>query len=176
MRRYVCLDTETTGLSVVSDRLCEVAAIEFDPITFAETRRFHVYLNPERPVSPGALRVHGLTDDFLAQQPRFGDVAGDLAHFLTHTEVFIHNASFDVRFLNQAFSNLNLPPLDALDCRPQCTLKLARRMLKLPHHRLDDLCRHFDVSLQRRTQHGAMIDTELLLAVLQRMRPSLAGS
>lgn len=151
------------------DRLCEVAAIEFDPVTFKALSRLHLYLNPECPVSWGAQQVHGLTNDFLASKPVFREAAPELVAFLRDADLYIHNAAFDTAFLNAELARAGLPDLAHLGCRPVCTLKLARRTLGLPRNRLDDLCRHFGISLAARTLHGAMIDTALLLEVVKRL-------
>ena len=152
-RRAICLDTETTGITRARDRLCEVAAIEFDPVTFKARSRLHLYLNPECPVSWGAQQVHGLTNDFLAPHPVFREAAPELIDFIRDAEL----------------ARARQPDLAHLGCRTVCTLKMARRTLDLPRNRLDDLCRHFGISLESRTLHGAMIDTELLLEVVKRL-------
>ncbi len=170
-RRSICLDTETTGIARARERLCEVAAVEFDPVTFAPLSRLHLYLNPEHPVSWGAQRVHGLTNDFLAAKPVFRDAAPELIGFIRDADLYMHNASFDAGFLNAELARAGLPDLESLGCRPVCTLKLARRTLtNLSHHRLDDLCRHFGISLESRALHGALIDAELLLEVVKRLK------
>ena len=166
-RRAICLDTETTGITRARDRLCEVAAIEFDPVTFKAHSRLHLYLNPECPVSWGAQQVHGLTNDFLAPHPVFREAAPELIDFIRDADLYMHNAAFDAGFLNAELARAGLPDLESLGCHPVCTLKLARRTLALSRNRLDDLCRHFGISLESRTLHGAMIDTELLLEVVK---------
>ena len=173
MRRCLCLDTETTGLSRARDRLCEVAAIEFDPVTFAPVSQLHLYLYPECPVAWSAQAVHGLSAAFLADKPTFAEAAPELTDYLRGADLYIHNASFDTGFLNAELLRNDCPTLDALDCTVTCTLKMARRTLALRHNRLDDLCRYYGISLADRTLHGALIDTRLLLEVLRHLREGL---
>ncbi len=174
IRRAICLDTETTGMARARDRLCEVAAVEFDPVTFLPVARLHLYFNPECPVSWGAQQVHGLTNDFLEDKPVFAQAAPELVAFLRDADLYIHNASFDTAFLNAELARAGLPDLSSLGCRPICTLKLARRTLGLAHNRLDDLCRHFGISLESRTLHGALIDAELLREVVRHLAQASA--
>ncbi len=167
--RFVCLDTETTGLSSVTDRVCEIAAMEFDPVTFKPLSRFHVYLNPCRPMPYGAYRVHGLSDRFLADKPLFKSVAGDFLDFVSGSVLYIHNASFDRRMLDAELARLALGPLCEHVVDIRCTLQMARR-LRGPGTRngLDALCDVYGVDRScREAHHGALIDTELLLGVVE---------
>ena len=167
--RFVCLDTETTGLSSETDRICEIAALEFDPVSFEEIRHFHVYLNPCRPMPYGAFRVHGLSNEFLCDKPLFKSVAGDFLDFVSDAVLYIHNASFDRRMLDAELARLSLGPLSQHVSDIRCTLQMARR-LRGPgtHNGLDALCDAYGVDRSSRAKnHGALIDTELLLHVVR---------
>lgn len=167
--RFVCLDTETTGLSSETDRVCEIAALEFDPVSFEEIRHFHVYLNPCRPMPYGAFRVHGLSNEFLCDKPLFKSVVGDFLDFVSDAVLYIHNASFDRRMLDAELARLSLGPLSQHVSDIRCTLQMARR-LRGPgtHNGLDALCDAYGVDRSSRAKnHGALIDTELLLHVVR---------
>lgn len=163
MRRVV-LDTETTGLDVSQGhRVVEIAAVEL--LDRRPTgRHFHRYLNPEREVDLGAVQVHGLTTEFLADKPRFADVAEELLAFLDGGEVLIHNAAFDVGFLNAELAALGRPGLASL-CTITDTLALARSLHPGKRNSLDALCERYQVDHSRRTLHGALLDAQLLADV-----------
>jgi DNA polymerase III subunit epsilon len=167
--RQIFLDTETTGLSPESgDRIIEIGCLEM-----VDRRRTgndkHYYLNPERPSSEGAIRVHGLTDEFLAGKPRFAEIADELLAYLTGTEVVIHNAAFDVGFLDAESKRLGRPRLADQVLRITDTLLMARNQFPGKSNSLDALCRRLDVDSSHRTLHGAMLDAGLLAEVYVRM-------
>lgn len=160
--RQIVLDTETTGLdSMLGHRIIEIAAVEL--VNRRVTgNHFHRYINPERNSDPGALQVHGLTSEFLQDKPKFRDIVGELLDFLRGGELVIHNAPFDVGFLN---AELSLAGLDALE--PQVaeitdTLKLAKDLHPGKKNSLDVLCERYHVDNSARTLHGALLDAQLL--------------
>lgn len=163
MRRVV-LDTETTGLEVTQGhRVIEIAAVEL--LDRRPTgRHFHRYLNPEREIDPGAVQVHGLTLDFLADKPRFADVVEELLAFLDGGELLIHNAAFDVGFLDAELAAVGRPGLAAA-CKVTDTLALARSLHPGKRNSLDALCERYQVDHSRRTLHGALLDAQLLADV-----------
>jgi DNA polymerase III subunit epsilon len=167
--RQIFLDTETTGLSPESgDRLVEVGCIEMVNRRLTGNTK-HFYLNPERKNSEDAVRVHGLTDDFLAGQPLFATVADELMEFLAGAEVVIHNAAFDVGFLNAELRRLGRPPF--AECVGSITdsLLMAREMFPGKSNSLDALCKRLEVDNSNRTLHGALLDAGLLAEVYVRM-------
>lgn len=163
MTREIVLDTETTGLDPDSGhRIVEVAALEL--VNHLPTgRTFHSYVNPERDMPEEAFRVHGLSAAFLADYPLFAEVAGPLLEFVADSPLVIHNAAFDVRFLNAEFGRLGHPHL-APD-RAVDTLALAQRRFPGALNNLDALCKRFNVDNTGRTLHGALIDCALLADV-----------
>ncbi|MDO5532235.1 exonuclease domain-containing protein [Sutterella sp.] len=175
--RFLCLDTETTGISH-DDRICEIAILEFNE-RFEVTSQLHRYINPQRRMPYGAFRVHGLSDAFLADKPVFGDVADEIADFIRGSDIFIHNASFDTRMLNHEFGLLSRPSIDLLNTNIHCSLKYARSLYAgMPRPRpsctLDALCTRYSISLESRAEHhGALIDTMLLLKLIERMKMPL---
>lgn len=165
MTRQIFLDTETTGLDPKQGhRIIEVAGVEM--INRRPTgKRFHRYLNPEREIDAGAVAVHGLTTEFLQDKPHFADIADELLEFLAGAELVIHNAPFDIGFLNSELTQLKRPPMseycpDVLD-----TLKLAKDLHPGQKNNLDALCRRYEVDNANRTLHGALLDAELLASV-----------
>ncbi|WP_448585683.1 DNA polymerase III subunit epsilon [Thermaurantiacus sp.] len=161
--REIVLDTETTGLDPKEGhRIVEMAAIEL--VERVPTgRRLHLYLNPGRPMPPEAERVHGLTDAFLADKPRFEEVADEIIAFIGLSPVVAHNAVFDWRFL--AFE-LERAGREALPFERMIdTLEIARRRLPGLRNTLDALCQRFGIDLSRRVNHGALVDAELLAQV-----------
>ena len=161
--REVLLDTETTGLDpAAGDRIVEVACLEL--VNHLPTgRRFHTYVNPERDISSGAVEVHGLTGEFLALQPRFAEIVEGLLEFLGDSPLVIHNAEFDLAFINAELARLGRPALAA--ARVVDTLQIARQKFSGSPASLDALCRRFGIDLSARVKHGAMLDTELLSEV-----------
>ncbi len=173
--RKIVLDTETTGLDPKQGhRIIELAAIELDGRKIS-MRRFHRYLNPEREIDAGAAAVHGLTYERLQDEPKFADIALTFLEFIAGAELIIHNAPFDVGFLNHELALLGLPPLEneVLD-----TLKVAREMHPGKKNSLNALCSRYEIDNAHRTLHGALLDTELLAEVyfaMTRGQESLLG-
>jgi len=163
MRRIV-LDTETTGLEhSEGHRIIEVACIEmYDRRPTG--RHFHRYVNPERAVDLAASQVHGLTAEDLADKPRFADIADEFLAFVEGAELLIHNAAFDVGFLDSELERAGRPLISSL-CRVTDTLEFAREMNPGKRASLDALCERFGVDHSRRTLHGALLDAQLLADV-----------
>lgn len=167
--RQIFLDTETTGLSPESgDRIIEIGCIEMvhRRIT-GET--LHFYLNPERPNHPDAVKIHGLTDEFLADKPLFASVADELLEFVAGAEIIIHNASFDVGFLNEELRRLGRPKFTGFVEKVSDSLLMAREMFPGKANSLDALCKRLEVDNTNRTLHGALLDAGLLAEVYIRM-------
>lgn len=162
--RDIVLDTETTGFDPdTGDRLVEIGAVEL--INLIPTgRTFHVYVNPQRSMPAEAFAVHGLGDDFLADKPVFAQVAADFLEFIGHDgQLVIHNAAFDMKFLNAELRRAGYPTLP--HARATDTLEIARRKFPGAQNTLDALCRRFGVDNSNRTLHGALLDSELLAEV-----------
>jgi DNA polymerase-3 subunit epsilon len=161
--REVVIDTETTGLDTeAGDRLVEIGALEL--VNKVPTgRTFHRYINPQREVPQEAFDVHGLSNAFLSDKPLFADVATELAEFLGDAMLVIHNAAFDMKFLNAEFGWTGHPPLPW--ARAVDTLDIARRRFPGAPTSLDALCRRFGVDNSGRVKHGALLDAELLAEV-----------
>ena len=167
--RQIFLDTETTGLNPESgDRIVEIGCIEMVNRRLTGERR-HVYLNPQRKSAEEAIKVHGLTDAFLADKPRFAEVADDVLDFLSGSEVIIHNAAFDVGFLNAELKRLQRPAFHTVAGRVTDTLLMAREMFPGKANSLDALCRRLEVDNTQRTVHGALLDAGLLAEVYIRL-------
>jgi DNA polymerase III subunit epsilon len=164
--RQILLDTETTGLSVEKGhRVVEIGCVEL--IERRPTgRRFQRYLNPQRPMDAGAQEVTGLTDDFLSDKALFADVADEFLDFIRGAELIIHNAAFDVGFLDAEFARLGrgIPPLRQLAVVTD-SLLLARERFPGQRNSLDALCKRFEISNAHRTLHGALLDAQLLAEV-----------
>jgi DNA polymerase-3 subunit epsilon len=163
MLREVILDTETTGLDpATGDRVVEIGAIEL--LNHLPTgRTFHVYVNPERDMPKEAEAVHGLSAAFLRDKPVFAGIAQDFLDFIGDATLIIHNASFDVAFLNAELAFLRLPAL--MPERVVDTLHIARQKHPGSANSLDALCRRYGIDNSRRTKHGALLDSELLAEV-----------
>ena len=163
MTREIVLDTETTGLEPLDGhRLVEIGAIEL--INHVPSGQFfHCYLNPDRPVPPEAFAVHGLSDQFLADKPRFPDVADQLLEFLAGSPLVIHNAAFDCKFLNAEFALIEGSV--SLENKIIDTLALARQRHPMGPNSLDALCRRYGIDNSKRIRHGALLDAELLADV-----------
>ena len=161
--REIVFDTETTGLDPAGgDRIVEIGCIEM--INRAETgRHFHAYFNPERPMPPGAEAVHGLSDIFLSDKPRFVERAQELLDFIEESPLVAHNASFDFGFLNSELGICGHPAVCMT--RMVDTLAIARSRHPGCKHSLDALCTRFGVDRSRRTKHGALLDAQLLAQV-----------
>ena len=167
--RQIFLDTETTGLyHAQGHRVIEVAAVE------AVNRRltkhhFHYYLNPDREIDQGAQEVHGISLEFLQDKQHFVDIAAELVEFIADAELIMHNAPFDVGFLNAEFGLLGHRPVEQIAAKITDTLKMAKEMRPGQRNNLDALCRHFGVNNAKRTLHGALLDAELLADVYMAM-------
>lgn len=161
--REIILDTETTGLEhKTGDRVIEIGCIEIYNRT-PTGREFHTFINPERDVPPGAQAVHGLSAAFLKDKPVFAKIAKEFLEFIEGDTLVIHNASFDVGFLNAELGLIGLMPI-AMD-RVVDTLAIARRKFPAGPNNLDALCKRFSIDLSKRTKHGALIDCLLLAEV-----------
>lgn len=161
--REIVLDTETTGVDAAGgDRIVEIGCVEI--LNQMPTgRHFHVYLNPERAMSEGAFKVHGLSDAFLADKPRFAEVVDEFERFIDGARLVIHNAAFDMAFLNMELTRLGRPALPAAQALD--TLLLARRKHPGAANSLDALCLRYGIDNSKRTKHGALLDAEILAEV-----------
>ena len=163
--RQIVLDTETTGLDwKTGDRLIEIAGVEIIDRKLTG-RHYHVYVNPQRDIDAGAVAVHGITLDFLADKPLFKDVADEFSAFVAGSELVIHNAAFDVGFLNNELGMLGKPVLTAICPSVIDTLKLAKEQNPGKKASLNALCSFYDIDYTHRTLHGALLDAELLADV-----------
>lgn len=164
--RQIILDTETTGLRTEDGhRIIEVGCLEMVNRRLTG-ERFHIYLNPEREIDAGAVAVHGLTNEFLKDKPVFHDVAKELVEFITGAELIIHNAPFDVSFLNYELRLANQGWQTISDyCSITDTLLLARQMHVGQRNSLDALCKRYGVDNTKRDLHGALLDAHLLAQV-----------
>jgi len=168
--RQVVLDTETTGLEPErGHRIIEIGAVELIDRRLTG-RRFHRYVNPEREIDAAALEVHGITLDFLADKPRFGEVAEEFLAFVDGAELIIHNAPFDISFINFELSQFELGErrIDSI-CPVTDTLALARHKHPGQKNSLDALCRRYGVDNSGRDLHGALLDAEILADVFLAM-------
>jgi DNA polymerase-3 subunit epsilon len=162
--RKVILDTETTGLDFrTGDRVVEIGCVELLGRRITG-QRFHAYLNPGRPVADSE-RIHGLSDDFLADKPKFAEVAADFIEFVRGAELVIHNAAFDVGFLNNELGLLKRDGIDQICSGVIDTLRMAREMRPGKKNNLNALCSEFGVDNSGRQLHGALLDAELLAEV-----------
>jgi DNA polymerase-3 subunit epsilon len=164
--RQVVLDTETTGLEPeLGHRIIEIGGIEV--VNRRRTGRvFHRYLWPDREIDSGALEIHGITGEFLKGQPRFAEIAAELLEFIRGAELVIHNAPFDVAFLDAEFGRLDEPRVTVAEqCLLLDTLQLARQMHPGQRNSLDALCRRYSIDNSQRDLHGALLDADLLLEV-----------
>jgi DNA polymerase-3 subunit epsilon len=163
--RQIVLDTETTGLHAhLGDRVIEIGCVEIVDRTLTG-KDFHSYLHPERDSDPEALKVHGLTTEFLSDKPKFPEIAASLAEYLTGAEVIIHNAAFDAGFLDAEFGRLHMPPLAEIAGNIVDTVRMARELHPGKRANLDALCERYGVSNAHRTLHGALLDAQLLAEV-----------
>jgi len=161
--REIVLDTETTGIDPSDGhRIIEIGAMEM----FNQTptgAQLHLYINPERDIDAGAVAIHGLTQEFLADKPVFADIVAEFLTFIGDSQLVIHNAPFDMGFINAELARLGLPTLPkdrAID-----TLMMARRKFPGAQASLDALCRRFEIDNSHRDLHGALVDADLLAAV-----------
>lgn len=164
--RQIVLDTETTGLeTALNHRLVEIGAVELVERK-RSGRRFHTYLNPERDVPQKATEVHGLTQEFLANHPKFAEVAEDFLQFVQGAQLIIHNASFDIGFLNHELGRLGEKAVLVTDhCTVLDTLALAKELHPGQRNSLDSLCKRYGIDNRHRELHGALLDAELLTDV-----------
>ncbi len=162
MKREIVLDTETTGLSpVTGDRIVEIGCVEL--VNHIPTgKHFHRYLNPEREMPEDAYRVHGLSDEFLRDKPLFAEIAEEFLGFVGDATLIIHNAPFDMGFLNAELERVRFASLsnEVID-----TVMLARQVHPGARVSLDALCKHYGIDNSRRTLHGALLDSEILAEV-----------
>lgn len=165
--REIVLDTETTGFDPsAGDRIIEIGCVELMN-HLATGKTYHVYLNPERDIPAEATAVHGITNEFVKDKPTFGEVVGDFMEFIGDARLVIHNAEFDMKFLNAELKIFGFPSLDyrrALD-----TVKMAREKFPGSPANLDALCRRFNIDNTSRTFHGALLDSQLLAEVYLEM-------
>lgn len=167
--RQIMLDTETTGLDPAQGhRIIELAAVVVSNRRRTD-ERFHRYLNPDRPVDAGAMQVHGISDEFLQDKPRFRDVAAEFLDFIRGAELVIHNAPFDVAFLDSELALLGMEPVTSYCASVVDTLKMAKDMRPGKRNSLDALCAEYGVDNSGRTLHGALLDAELLADVYLKM-------
>jgi DNA polymerase-3 subunit epsilon len=164
--RQIVLDTETTGLDPKEGhRIIEVGCVEVLNRKITDNR-FHVYINPEREIDEGAIEVHGITNQFLEDKPYYQDIASDLLQYLKGAELIIHNAPFDVGFLNAEFKRLDTS-WNGIEshCQITDTLQMARKMHPGQKNNLDALCKRYEVDNSQRELHGALLDAEILAEV-----------
>ena len=162
MKREIVLDTETTGLDpLTGDRIVEIGCVELIN-HIPSGKHFHRYINPERPVPEEAFRVHGLSETFLADKPKYAEIATEFAEFVGDATLIIHNAAFDIGFLNAEHARVKLPSLSnfVID-----TVELARKRHPGARVSLDALCKHYGIDNSRRTLHGALLDSQILAEV-----------
>jgi DNA polymerase-3 subunit epsilon len=163
--RQIILDTETTGLEPSQGhRIIEIGCVELINRRMTDNR-FHIYLNPDREIDQGAIEVHGITNEFLADKPRFAEVANDFMNFVRGSELVIHNAPFDVGFLNHELKLMQYKESLEDVCSVLDTLVLARKMHPGQKNSLDALCKRYEVSNAHRELHGALLDAEILADV-----------
>tara|TARA_R110001599_G_scaffold64023_3_gene178682 strand:- start:263152 stop:263856 length:705 start_codon:yes stop_codon:yes gene_type:complete len=163
--RQIVLDTETTGLNPRSgDRVIEIGCVEMIDRRLTGNN-FHHYINPERDSEAGALAVHGLTTEFLSDKPKFADIANEFRDYVQGAEIVIHNAPFDVGFLDAEFQRISVPKFEDHVANIIDTLRQAKEMYPGKRNSLDALCDRYGISNAHRTLHGALLDAELLAEV-----------
>ena len=167
--RQIVLDTETTGLDPrTGHRIIEVACIEMVNRRLTG-RHLHKYINPEREIDAGAQAVHGITLEFLADKPKFADIVDEFLEFINGAELIIHNAPFDIGFLNAELDRLGRVPVGTICHSVTDTLKMAKELHPGKRNSLDALCERYEIDNSTRTLHGALLDTELLADVFLAM-------
>ena len=165
MSRQIVLDTETTGLSAEGgDRIIEIGCVELLGRKLTGNN-LHFYLNPERDSHEDALKVHGISNDFLRDKPKFAEVADDILRYLEGAEIIIHNAAFDIGFLNKELERLGKPAFASFVGQVTDTLVMAKQLFPGKRNSLDALCDRLGVDNSGRTLHGALLDAELLADV-----------
>lgn len=166
MMRQIVLDTETTGIEISQgNRILEIGCVEM--ISRRMTgNNFHAYINPERASEEGALEVHGITEEFLADKPLFNEIVDDFIQFIDGAQLIIHNAPFDVGFLNHELNLLNAGKGKIEDyCTVLDSLEMAKKKFPGQKNNLDALCRRYEIDNSKRTLHGALLDSEILADV-----------
>lgn len=167
--RKIFVDTETTGLSVTNGhRIIELGAIEVDS-NITKKNSFHCYLNPERLIDPHAIKVHGVTDEFVANKPKFKDIMSDFIDFVHGAELIMHNASFDQSFIDNELSLAGFDYKLEEICKITDTLKIARELHPEENNSLDGLCSRYSVNELDRSFHGALLDAEILSQVYSKI-------
>jgi len=168
--RQIVLDTETTGMNMIGvhyegHRIIEIGAVEVVNRRLTGNN-FHMYLKPDRLVDPEAFGVHGIADEFLADKPTFSEIADEFLEYIRGAELVIHNASFDIGFMDYEFSKLkrDIPKTDTF-CQVTDSLLMARKMFPGKRNSLDALCSRYDIDNSKRTLHGALLDAEILADV-----------
>ena len=167
--RKIFVDTETTGISVsTGHRIIELGAIEVDR-NITKKNSFHCYLNPEILIDPHAIKVHGITDEFVANKPKFKDIMSDFIDFVHGAELIMHNASFDQSFIDNEFSLAGFDHKLEEICKITDTLKIARELHPGENNSLDGLCSRYSVNELDRSFHGALLDAEILSKVYSKI-------
>jgi DNA polymerase-3 subunit epsilon len=167
LMRQIILDTETTGFEPHNgDRIIEIGAVEMVKRRLTQ-RNYHQYINPEREVPPDAIAVHGITDEFLADKPLFAAVVEEFMEFVAGAELIIHNAPFDVGFINHELASLKNNRWGKIEdhCKITDSLKVARKTYPGQRNSLDALCKRLGIDNSNRTLHGALLDSEILADV-----------
>jgi len=165
MSRQVVLDTETTGLDYKSGhRIIEIGCVELQNRRLTGNN-LHLYLQPDREIDPGAMEVHGISNEFLRDKPRFANIAKQLEDFLIGAELIIHNADFDVGFIDNEFDLIGHDVKLAEVCEVTDSLAMARKLYPGQRNNLDALCRRLGINNSHRTLHGALLDSEILADV-----------
>ena len=173
--RQIFLDTETTGLDPnQGHRIIEIAAVEMSNRQLTNNQ-YHTYLNPERDIDPAAQEVHGITIDFLQDKPLFNDISNDFLGFIKDAEIIIHNAPFDVGFLNMELGKVSLKKLETYVSSIFDSLLLAKEIRPGQRNNLDALCKSYGVDNTSRTLHGALLDAQLLSDVYLAMTRGQEG-
>jgi len=165
LSRQIVLDTETTGLDTRDGhRIVEIGCVEMSQRRLTGNNK-HIYLQPDRDIDPGAMAIHGITNEFLIDKPRFAHIAAELRDYLMGAELIIHNAPFDVGFLEYEFALCDMPLELAKVCTVTDTLAMARKLYPGQKNNLDALCKRMGVNNSHRTLHGALLDSEILADV-----------
>ena len=163
--RQIFLDTETTGLEhKLGHRVIEIGGVEMVNRRLTN-RHFHYYLNPDREIDAGAQAVHGISSEFLQDKPRFKEIAAEFLDFIRDAELIIHNAPFDVGFLNAELGRLDLPKLQSVCRGVEDTLRMAKEMYPGKKNNLNALCERYGIDNSHRVLHGALLDAEILAEV-----------
>lgn len=167
--RQIVLDTETTGMNQFGAHYEGHCIIEIGAVEMINRRltgnNFHIYIKPDRPVDPDAIKVHGITDEMLADKPTFNEIAQQFIEYIQGAELLIHNASFDIGFMDYEFRKLNMGLNTSEICLITDTLQMARQMYPGKRNSLDALCDRLGIDNSKRTLHGALLDAEILADV-----------